>query len=206
MVFVNNRQYTNRRNRPPLLNLKWVTKRAKYCTEDFCTVLENLAAATSRSGGYYWHINGSEKDPESLHHFLGVTHESFNGVLCSIGMRKGSATSPSMIEKFVKDIGGKPFAESTPYTYHFLDEEGKRRKQKRHYLRLGSLDSSIIKVGNQYNVSDGIVVSMSEEPTSRHIPRLTTEERAFLRRFSHTKNVLQDDDDKIDNNKNNKEE
>jgi hypothetical protein len=60
-------------------------------------------------------MNGSKKDPDSLHHFLGISYESFNSVMCSIGMKKGSATSPSMIEKFVKDIGGKPFAESTPY-------------------------------------------------------------------------------------------
>lgn len=75
--------------------------------------------------GYYWYLNGRELDPESLHHFLGVSFEEYIQMMECIAMRKGSGSAakstPDLIEnKLVLDCGGKPHrAEATPFTIHY---------------------------------------------------------------------------------------
>jgi hypothetical protein len=150
----------------------------------FCSLLKS---ASDRSAGYYWRLDGSEAEPESLHHFLGIAYDSFD-IIKKILLAQPNAprSTHDLVVKLADDIGGKPFAEASKYNYPYLTEvEGdtKRRNQKRTYLRLGCLESSIHKVVDQYS-SKGDQASLCHPPSSRNIPRLTKEERDIIERLS----------------------
>jgi hypothetical protein len=79
-------------------------------------------------------------------------------------------------------IGGHPFADATNYNFQYIasvDGEKKTKYQKRTYLRLGTQKTTIMKVGQQYSTSTGTSV-LSLQPTARHIPRLTKNERDII--------------------------
>jgi hypothetical protein len=151
--------------------------------------LRILKSASEQSAGYFWHVNCQDQDPEGLHHFLGMSFDSYDCFMKKELFRNTTTgvSSFAMVEKLANAIGGKPFAEATSYLYYYIDGKGKRNKQKRLYLRLGCKASTIEKVGMQYTTSHGAVESLHIWPAREHVPRLTDEERKFINGLQHTK-------------------
>ena len=158
----------------------------------FCAVLKS---ASSRSEMYFWYLDGSEKDPESLQHFLGLSNHRYDCVMRSICLRteSSSGTTPAMIEQLAKDIGGSPFADAVGYSYPFVDvdKEGneKKKKKNRMYLRLGCLSGDIQRVPHQYLSKDGRA-SLKVLPSANNSARFTQAELAVLDKcIKHKKRI-----------------
>jgi hypothetical protein len=101
------------------------TKQYRYDT--FCSLLKS---ACDRSAGYYWLFDGSKSEPESLHHFLGLSYDSCEDIKQIILAQPDAPRSiHDLVAKLAGDIGGKPFAEASKYNYPYLIEvEGEIKK------------------------------------------------------------------------------